>query len=46
MVNQHERILTGEEGMPDGLIKDVEEHRRTMIYAGIYPYRNGNETNT
>lgn len=39
-VEQHERLLTGEEGTPDdGLVKDVEEHRQALIYAGIYPYR-------
>lgn len=39
-VEQHERLLTGEEGTPDdGLVEDVEEHRQALIYAGIYPYR-------
>jgi len=39
-VEQHERLLTGEEGTPDeGLVADVDEHRRVLIHAGIYPHR-------
>lgn len=43
-VEQHERILIGEEGTPDeGLVEDVEEHRQALVYAGIYPHRGSAE---